>query len=413
MSITALSLDNGTFSIKNKQYFIDLSWLEGYWELMRDGVQVDTGELPELNIDVDKSTEVIVPVNKELMSVPAEYHINFHFITKTATAWCRKGHEVGWEQFLLSAPNKQAVVEHDYSPAVASKVIYEKDKKNIIISSGKLQLIVTGDSAETKLKYDGTEIIHKGPELQLWRAGTDNDGIRSWTGQEGKPLWQWLNAGLDQLQVISSTASVIENIDSVTVEIEKVSVGADPSLKISHLQKMTVTSAATIEVENKVVTPDGLPSLPRVGVVMTTAEGFNNLEWFGRGPHENHIDRNAGAPVGRYSGTVAGQYVPYILPQEHGNKSDVRWVELKNSEVALKFIADSQFEFSARHFSSADLFAVNHTCDLVPAKETVLSLDCIQRGVGTGSCGPQTMEKYCIVPGEHNFKYTIALSIMI
>ena len=368
-------------------------------------MQVDSGTLPELRVDVDESMEVIVPINKELMGIVAEYHINFHFITKSATPWCGQGHEVGWEQFVLSIPDKEIALIAECN----NKIICAKDGNNTIVSSGKLQLVVIDGGAETEIKYDGVKIISKGPELQMWRACTDNDGIRAWSGQEHKPMMKWRSAGLDKLQVESSASRIIENKNSVTVEIEKVRVGSDPSLKIKHIQCLTVTSAGTIEVDNKIIADDELPSLPRIGVVLNIAEGFNDLEWFGRGPHENYIDRNAGAPVGHYKSSVDEQYVPYILPQEHGNKTDVRWLELENGDLTVRFTADSKFEFSARRFSSEDLFSVTHTCDLIPRKDTILSIDAIQRGVGTGSCGPQTLEKYSIAPGEYNFKYIISI----
>ena len=410
LAVTVVSLEDGLFAVKNKQYFTDLTWLEGSWALMRDGVQVDAGLLPELKVDADESMEVAVPLNAELMSVASEYHVNFRFVAKAATIWCDQGHEVAWEQFALTALKKQVPVAVECEAVVDGKIVCEKAGKNITVSSGKVKLVVLDDGVESKVLYDGVDIISKGPELNVWRAGTDNDGIRGWTGQENKPLMQWQAAGLNKLKVTSCISKVVEDNSSVTVEIVKTRIGSDPALRIIHTQRMTVTASGDIEVDNKIVADDGWPSLPRIGVEMSTAEGFNGLEWFGRGPHENYIDRNVGAPVGRYSSTVDAQYVPYILPQEHGNKSDVRWLELSNKELSVRFVSDSQFEFSAQHLSSDDLFAAYHTCDLVPRKETILSIDCIQRGVGTGSCGPQTLDKYCVAAGEYDFSYKICFS---
>lgn len=407
LAVKAVSLTKGKFRITNKQYFSDMSWLAGSWELMRNGIQVDCGSLPELKIGVDAHMDVTVPLRKKQLSESGEYHLNFHFVTKSATSWCPKGHEVGWEQFAL------AKVAASKSKAAAGQqktaVICKKEGRITVISAGKLELILDVKKAETTIKYGGKEVIQQGPELQIWRAGTDNDGIRKWTGQEHKPLGQWQIAALDKLKVTSSSAKVVETGKTVSVVIEKVRVGKNPKLKFKHIQKLTVTPAGTIEVDNKVTADKGLPSLPRIGVVLTTVPGFNDVEWFGRGPYENHIDRNVGAPVGCYCGTVDEQYTPYILPQENGNKTEVRWFELKKGNARLKFIGQPRFEFSVRHFSSEDLFAVNHTSELTPRKETVISIDCIQRGVGTGSCGPQTLEKYEVKPGEYNFKYTIAI----
>ncbi|MBN1863263.1 MAG: hypothetical protein JW808_00005, partial [Victivallales bacterium] len=241
----------------------------------------------------------------------------------------------------------------------------------------------------------------------IWRAATDNDGIRKWSGQENKPLGQWIAAGIDNLKILSAKASPKEKNSIV---IKKSRAGTDPRLDIEHTQILTMTETQSIEVENIVKAHKSLPSLPRIGVVMSTAPGFDSLRWFGRGPHENHIDRNAGAPVGLYHGTVEEQFVPYIMPQENANKTNVRWFELSNGKTKITFIADPLLEFSARHFTSEDLFGALHTSELKPRKETIVSIDCIQRGVGTGSCGPQTLEKYCVAPGEYDFRYELRAS---
>ena len=132
-------------------------------------------------------------------------------------------------------------------------------------------------------------------------------------------------------------------------------------------------------------------------------------KWFGRGPHENYSDRNRGAAVGLYSGKVADQYVPYILPQEHGNKTDVRWLSLESSDGrGVKFSAAGRLlECSASHFTADDLFKAKHTTDLVPRPKVIVNLDYAQRGLGTASCGPDTLEQYRIQPGKYRFSYFI------
>jgi len=409
LAVTAKSLDQGQFIIKNKQYFTDLTWLQGSWELMKEGVKIDSGDLPELNINAEDSMEVSVPINKALILDAVEYHINFHFVAKYATAWCGQGHEVAWEQFAIFAKTADRNTASLNSSSIQHKVMCQKNADITTITSGKLQLTVNEKLAETTIKYQGKEVIQNGPELQIWRAGTDNDGIRKWTGQEYKPLGQWQIAGLDQLKIISTNCTVTETDNTVSVRIEKTRVGTHLDQPLIHTQTLSVTPAETIEINNNIVVDKHLPSLPRIGIAMHTAPGFNNVEWFGKGPHENHIDRNAGAPVGRYSGSVADQYVPYILPQENGNKTEVRWFKLMQDNTALTFTADPFFEFSVRHFTVHDLFSAIHTNELTPRAETVISIDCIQRGVGTGSCGPQTLEKYCVNPGEYQFNYTISV----
>ena len=143
---------------------------------------------------------------------------------------------------------------------------------------------------------------------------------------------------------------------------------------------------------------------------LTLPAGFEILEWFGRGPHENYIDRKKSAIVDRYISTVTEQYIPYILPQEHGNHTDVRWLTLRNEKGAgLTVQSHGPLEFSASHFTAQDLFASFHTPELEAKTrtETILNLDFAQRGLGTGSCGPDTLSPYRIEPGTHRWNYTL------
>jgi beta-galactosidase len=144
-------------------------------------------------------------------------------------------------------------------------------------------------------------------------------------------------------------------------------------------------------------------------VTFAVQPGFELLRWFGRGPHENYSDRKRAAAVGLFAGTVTGQYVPYILPQEHGNKTDVRWMSLENpGKCAVTFTGEGEsMECSASHFTADDLFKARHTIDLEPRAETIINLDCAQRGLGTASCGPDTLEQYRIPASTYRFNYRI------
>ena len=180
---------------------------------------------------------------------------------------------------------------------------------------------------------------------------------------------------------------------------------------IGFEQEITFVSDALIRFDVRIDAPGTLPTLPRVGVILETEPGFERVRWFGRGPQENHIDRKAGYPVGLYEGTVVDQYVPYIMPQENGSKCEVRWFELSNGSDRLRFVADPFFEFSVHHFRPEDLFACRHTNELEDRlrDETVVSIDLIQRGVGTGSCGPQTRAPFCVAPGTYRFGFFLEL----
>ena len=150
-----------------------------------------------------------------------------------------------------------------------------------------------------------------------------------------------------------------------------------------------------------------LPDLPRIGIRLAVTKGHEEVRWFGRGPHESYCDRKAGVPIGLYSGTVADQYVPYIVPQEHGNKTDVRWLEVRHATGrGVLFVADDVLEVGVSHFTPEDLFDALHAIELNPRPETYVYLDRMQRGLGGASCGPDTLEKYLVHSGmTYRFGY--------
>ncbi|GAG06117.1 unnamed protein product, partial [marine sediment metagenome] len=122
---------------------------------------------------------------------------------------------------------------------------------------------------------------------------------------------------------------------------------------------------------------------------MNISPGFEKVSWYGRGPHENYIDRNIGAAVGVYSGNVDDQYVPYIMPQENGNKTDVRWIMLTNDAgVGLLAFGMPLMEVSVSHYTADDLYRAFHTCELIRRNKVILNLDYRQSGLGGASCGP-------------------------
>jgi hypothetical protein len=170
----------------------------------------------------------------------------------------------------------------------------------------------------------------------------------------------------------------------------------------------TILGSGEVRVDTHVLPGEGLPFLPRIGLQMRLPGGYEQFSWYGRGPHETYVDRKEGAQVGVYRGTVDEQYVPYIVPEENGNKTDVRWVSLTNADgIGLLASADRLLEVSAHHFTPEDLTAARHTHELVRRAEIILNLDYGQSGLGSASCGPGRLEKYRLQPEE--IRYCVQL----
>jgi beta-galactosidase len=114
--------------------------------------------------------------------------------------------------------------------------------------------------------------------------------------------------------------------------------------------------------------------------------------------------------IGHYVSTVSDQYIPYIMPQEHGHKTDVRWLTLYNQDgYGIKVEGFPSFEFSASHFTANDLFSARHTYELTPRSETWLNIDHGIRGLGTASCGPDTLDQYRLLKPKYEFIYSLEL----
>ncbi len=137
---------------------------------------------------------------------------------------------------------------------------------------------------------------------------------------------------------------------------------------------------------------------------------YEQFSWHGRGPFETYSDRKTAGVVRWHQSTVHDQYVPYILPQEHGNLTDVRALRLESRKLQLEVLADSDLQASASHYPHELLTPAFHTYDVSPEKETYLSLDAGQRGLGGASCGPDTLPEYLLNKTEYKIAYRLKVT---
>jgi len=166
----------------------------------------------------------------------------------------------------------------------------------------------------------------------------------------------------------------------------------------------TIYGSGDLLIDVHVCPGDDLPPLPRIGLQMRLPGRYDRFTWYGRGPHETYPDRKEGAQVGVYSGTVDEQYVPYIVPQENGNKTEVRWAALTDDDgVGLLAVGMPLLNVSAHHFTTQDLTQARHTFELKRRADITLNLDHAQSGLGGESCGPATLPQYQVRPKETHF----------
>ena len=153
--------------------------------------------------------------------------------------------------------------------------------------------------------------------------------------------------------------------------------------------------------------PKQLSDVARVGINFELDGSLCDLMWFGSGPHETYPDRKI-ARIGRYLSTVAAQYVPYIRPQENGGHNGVRWFELTNATGhGVRVQLSRPLQVSVTPNRAVDLADATHDVEVTACANTVVYIDGAHRGVGTASCGPDTLSQYLIKPGLHTWEWIV------
>jgi beta-galactosidase len=224
-------------------------------------------------------------------------------------------------------------------------------------------------------------------------------------GNPGAYALLWKAAGLDRLErSVASFSFTQPRPQTVEVRVCSRLSAPDRAAAFDSEIRYRVYGNGEIVLENKVLASEHLPHLPRIGLELVLPDGLEQLTWYGRGPHENYVDRKEGAAVGRYTSTVTDQFVPYVYPTECGGKEDVRWLTLTDDAGhGLMVIGLSPLHFDALRYSVQDLAAARHPHELTRRDDVTLHLDGWHMGLG-GDTGwfPNVHEEYKITPGKYH-----------
>ncbi|MCU1392892.1 MAG: beta-galactosidase [Ilumatobacteraceae bacterium] len=351
-----------TLRVTNRRSFTDLADLSATCELRIDGELVQTSRLPVAKVAPGASVDVGLPPS---VAAALDRHargradVTVRWTSRHDRDWAHAGHLVAWDQVELRAARRPAAVRPrgraDGAPAAVE------------------------------------ELLTLPIELNLWRAPTDNDGFKLMPAlaaamQGGSSaLGRWTAAGVHSRRADELVAHSVERfVDPVRGEVG-------------------VTFVHSVEV------PDELADLPRVGVMFAVPAGFETVRWFGRGPHEHYPDRAASAMLAVWETGIDRS--PYLVPQEFGLRTDVRWVELVDTagRIVRIDVLGAPMHMSATRHTPAELFAAAHESELVPRDDLVVCLDAAHRGLGTASCGPDVLPRYRLASGAYRFAFRLSL----
>jgi len=404
IKIKAKDILAGKVTVENKYCFINLNQFDITWSLAEDGKIIQSGLLPLLSVQPGHATEITVPFTQPVLTPGAEYWLKIDARLKHDALWAKQGYSVAFQQ--LAVPFK----------APAKPVIQLNEIAGIRVNQDNVVVTIQGKTFNasfdkttgtlSSLVYNNRAVIlgaENGPVFNLYRATLDNDRT-----QERGPYLEWEKAGYDSLQY-KLRSFTVDEVNKKFVRIGTVTDAVTRSgFMVTTTVQYTVYGNGYVNVEAYFRPADTGLTIPRLGLRMMLNKGLENVEWYGRGPHENYSDRKESAAFGQYQNTVTQMEEQYERPQGMGNREDVRWVKISDEDnYGMLITTNDKLSFTALYFTDQDLHAARHLYQLKPRKETVLSLDYAQQGLGNASCGPDQLPEYKIPFKQAGISFSI------
>ncbi|MDR3593719.1 glycoside hydrolase family 2 TIM barrel-domain containing protein [Clostridium sp.] len=397
VKFTAEDLSQGKIRIENKFLFTNLNEYEFKWQVLKNGVLASEGR-DNIVLEPGSFNIITIPFGElKSRSLDDEYVLNVGFVLKAQTLWADKGHEVAFEQFKLPVVFEAGTISTNQ---YTDMKIFEDDKTFKI--SGKMFTVVFDikNGSLTSYNFNGMELIKEGPAPNFWRAYTDNDR----GNQLQSRCATWREAG--KLRKLVNFSQEVGKDKIVIIEIFKIPTSQVSICKVVY----TVYGDGNIDVYEELTPGTNLPEIPEVGMIMMFDKSFENLSWYGKGPHENYWDRCLGAKIGIYSGKVSEQFTPYLRPQECGNKTEVRWARFTNDQgIGVEITGLPSVEVNALPYTPFELEENDHVYKLPVSDKIVVRVNYKQMGVGgDDGWGARTHPEFTLYANRcYSYSYSI------
>ena len=410
---TAKDLKAGEVEVYNENFFKSLDDVELQWTLESEGKVLANGR-NALDIPAQQKRVVKLDGYSLPADVKGEVVLNLDFVLKKAEPMLDAGYAVAREQFVVNPytfPTMESVLAVTSGKYDTRKVEKEEKVAWVTLSAGNTS--VTFNHWNGWIDYldvDGKPMLEEGYAItpDFWRAPTDND----YGAGTQRKLHAWKNPEMKM-----KSFKVVENEGKAEKGVEVVY--DMPSVEATLTMTYTLTPAGELVVnEAMTVNKDAKhkPELMRYGMQLVMPKAYNMLTYYGKGPGENYIDRNNGDRLGVYDEKVADQYWGYVRPQESGNKTEVRYWQVKDENgKGLEFYSFAPMECSTLNYLASDLddgwdknAHQSHSGDLTPRDFSVVKLAARQRGLAcVNSWGAIPLEQYRMPYQDYSFTYVI------
>ena len=400
------SSETATIKVFNEFFFRNINNVSLHWKLVLDGVETISGTIDTLDINPHQSKNYVLPINLEGKQYK-EAFINVSYHLKQEEPFLPQGFEIATEQLHYKGNWK-----NDIRIEGVAKMLVQKSTNNIVFKSDNTEITFDKKTGFVSgYTFHNQPVLKEGYQLRpnFWRAPNDNDfgaGLQHrllpWkTAMQNPTLLSWSYSNTkDNKFLVKATYSLPEVSSELVLNYE-----------INSNGELSVQQVLNIDKTKEVI------MLPRFGMEIVLPKDFNAMQYYGKGPHENYLDRNYSAPVGLYNQTVSEQYYPYIRPQETGNKTAVRWLNLSNEKLQLNVQSDDLLSVTALHILTEDLDDgleknQRNAADIKERDLTSLKIDYKQMGVGgIDSWQSWPMEKYRLLDKNYQYQFKITPSL--
>lgn len=386
------SYKDGKLTALNRYRFTDLDEFDAVYRISAEGETVKEGTL-KLKGAPDSVTEYDIPVGK--LPEGKECVLDVELRLKNDEPYAKKGHVVASEQFVLS--------QYDFNGAPLAKgAKCARIKKGAEITCGNVKYTVANTGAINSIVKDGKEILSSPLVPNFFRATIDNDSMPHVPGFVGKYfllLYKWRNA---QKGLKGRITRIEEKDGLVTVNVRW------------HMRWLKLlTTAYTFGADGVKLAMDVSAWAPmeRYGFTFALAEGADGVKFYGKGPHENYCDRATAATLGVYEGKAEDFIHDYLVPQENGNHTQIRYASV-GGENGVKITADgAPFEMTVHPYTCDELFKAQHLHELKKENRLTVCIDGAQRGVGGDIPAIASLKPKYKIPALKKHSFAIRLEV--
>ena len=378
----------GELCLENYMNYVDLKdYIYLVYEVNCDGKLLEKKQfiLQESVLPHKKGTillDITVPDSGKCY-LKVSYHL------KHGTSVMAQGSRMGFDEILLKnqdGRNQQATALLETQEQKEAEVQVSETDRFLSIRSDTFFYVYNKLSGLfEQLSVDGEELLETPMELNIWRAPTDNDR---------KIKQEWIDAGYDRSKARAYDTHWEMNGEGIRI-YSTVSVAAVAIQKILDIEAVwKIYRTGEISVKMHVKKDREFPQLPRFGIRLFLRGEYENLKFYGLGPHESYRDKCRSCSHGLYDTTVEEQHEDYICPQENGSHTDCDYLMLEKENQTVTAVSSRPFSFNVSYYSQEELTRKAHNFELEKSGSTIVCLDYAQNGIGSNSCGPELRKEY-------------------